>query len=101
MTELTASLVSRIKVDRVWLFAFALPFVVALFDPAQAIETVRFAAGALGHTGIFIVFAVLAVGYLKASGAEALLARAFEGREVRMIFNLVCGLIAGFFRTAS
>ena len=85
MTDLTASLVSRIKLDRVWLFAFALPLVVALFDPAQAIETLRFAAGALSHTGIFIVFAVLAVGYLKASGSESLLARAFEGNQGRMI----------------
>ncbi len=74
-----------LKIDRVWAFAIALPVVLALFDPAQAIETVRFALGALGHTGIFIAFAVLAVGYLKATGAEALLAKAFEGRELRMI----------------
>ena len=93
MTDLTASLVARIRIDRVWLFALALPCVVALFDPAQAIETVRFAAGALGHTGIFIVFAVLAIGYLKASGSEALLARAFEGREMRMI--IMAALLGG------
>lgn len=73
------------NIDRVWAFAFALPFVIAIFDPAQAVETVRSAVSSLGHTGIFITFAVLAVGYLKASGAEALLAKAFEGREVRMI----------------
>lgn len=77
---------TRFVVDRVWAFAFVLPFVVAVFDPAQAVETVRFAAGAFGHTAIFIAFAVLAVGYLKATGAENLLARAFEGREIRMIF---------------
>lgn len=76
----------RVQTDRVWAFAVALPFVVALFDPAQAVETVRFAVGALGHTAIFITFAVLAVGYLKATGAETLLARAFEGRELRMVF---------------
>ena len=45
----------------------------------------QFAFAAIGHTGIFIVFAVLAVAYMKATGAEALLAKAFEGREVRMI----------------
>ncbi len=83
----------RFEWDRVWLFALALPFVIALFDPAQAIETVRFAAGALGHTAIFITFAVLAVGYLKATGAETLLARAFEGRELRMI--LMAALLGG------
>ncbi len=76
----------RFQFDRVWVFAIALPFVIALFDPGQALETVRFAAGAFAHTAVFITFAVLAVGYLKATGAETLLARAFEGREVRMIF---------------
>lgn len=76
---------SRFQVDRVWLFAALLPVVIAIFDWEQAIETLRFAAGALAHTGVFIAFAVLAVGYLKASGAESLLARAFEGRERRMI----------------
>ena len=89
----TAPASSRWKIDRVWLFAFILPFVVALFDPGQAVETVRFALGALGHTGIFIVIAVLAVGYLKATGAEALLARAFEGREGRMI--IMAALLGG------
>ena len=29
---------------------------------------------------------MLAVGYLKATGAESTLARAFEGRDIRMIF---------------
>ena len=75
----------KLKIDRVWGFALALPLLIALFDPAQAIETVRFAVGALGHTAIFITFAVLAVGYLKATGVETLLAKAFEGREIRMI----------------
>jgi len=75
----------RLRVDRVWLFALLLPLAIALFDPAQAWQTVRFAVEALGHTAIFIAFAVVAVGYLKATGAETLLARAFEGREIRMI----------------
>ena len=79
MAELTASLLSRVRIDRVWLFALALPFVVALFDSAQAVETVRFAIRALGHTGIFIVFAVLAVGYLKATGSEALSGTGLRG----------------------
>ncbi|MXQ09539.1 permease [Alphaproteobacteria bacterium GH1-50] len=81
------------KIDKVWLAAAAIPLVIALFDPAQAWETVVFAAGALGHTAIFIVFAIGAVAYLKASGAEALLARAFEGREVQMI--LMAALLGG------
>lgn len=83
----------RIQIDKVWLFAAVLPLVVAIFDFEQAIETLRFAAGALAHTGIFIAFAVCAVGYLKASGSETLLARAFEGRERRMI--VMAALLGG------
>ncbi len=94
MAEVSAELRRpRIRVDRVWAFAMVLPLVIALFDPSQAVETVRFAVGALGHTAIFITFAVLAVGYLKATGAETLLAKAFEGREVRMI--VMAALLGG------
>ena len=85
MADISQTPPSRWRIDRVWLAAVLIPLVVALFDPPQAVETVRFAAGALGHTAIFIVFAIGAVAYMKASGAEALLAKAFEGREVRMI----------------
>ena len=85
MADTTQSILPRWKIDRVWVFVLALPFVIAVFDPSQAVETVRFAMAAMGSTGVFIVFAVLAIGYLKATGAEVLLARAFEGREVRMI----------------
>lgn len=74
-----------VRIDRVWAFSLALPILVAIFDAAQAVETIRFAAGAFAKTSIFITFAVLAVGYLKATGAESLLAKAFEGRELRMI----------------
>ena len=91
ISSVTRSLPFRI--DRVWAFAIAMPLVIALIDPAQAVETVRFALGALGHTAIFITFAVLAVGYLKASGSEAMLAKAFEGREVRMI--VMAALLGG------
>ncbi|MBT8416640.1 MAG: permease [Silicimonas sp.] len=93
MADVSHSQEPRWRFDRVWLFAAALPLVVAIFDPAQAVEMVRFALAALGHTGWFIAFAVLAVGYLKASGSEALLARAFEGREGRMI--VMAALLGG------
>ena len=93
MADISGTSTPGLKIDRVWVFAALLPVIVALFDPAQAIETVRFASKALLHTGVFIVFAVLAVGYLKASGSEAVLARAFEGREGRMI--LMAALLGG------
>ena len=85
MADTTHLRFSGRRIDRVWMFVLALPIVIAAFDPQQALATVRFAFQAMGQTGIFIAFAVLAIGYLKASGAEAILAKAFEGREVRMI----------------
>ncbi|MYF90438.1 MAG: permease, partial [Boseongicola sp. SB0676_bin_33] len=93
MVDLTASLAGRVRIDRVWLLVLALPLLVSLIDPLQAKETVRFAIGAFSQTGMFILFAVLAVGLLKATGAEALLAKAFEGREVRMI--VLAALLGG------
>ncbi|KGB81922.1 permease [Rhodovulum sp. NI22] len=73
------------RLDKAWLAILLIPLVLALLDPGRVWPTLDFAARALAHTGIFIVFAVLAVGYLKATGAETLLAKAFEGREFRMI----------------
>lgn len=73
------------KIDKAWLAILAIPAILAIFDPTQVWPTLTFAAGAIGHTGIFIIFAVLAVAYMKATSAENLLARAFEGRETYMI----------------
>lgn len=93
MTETTQPVAPRFRIDRVWVLVLALPLAIAAFDFEQAVETIRFAIGAMGQTGLFIGFAVLAIGYLKASGAEALLAKAFEGREGRMI--VMAALLGG------
>ncbi len=74
------------KLSKVWLVILAIPLTLAVFDPAQVLPTLRFTVEAFGHTAIFITFAVLAIGYLKATGAESVLAEAFKGRETRMIF---------------
>ncbi len=81
------------SVPRAWLASIVIVALVALFDPPQAWPTVTFAANALLHTAPFILFAVFAVAYLKATGAETLLARAFEGRELRMI--VLAALLGG------
>lgn len=74
------------RVDKAFLAILVIPALVLVFDPGQLIPTVVFAFEALLQTVIFIVIAVMAIAYLKATGAESLLAGAFEGREVRMIF---------------
>ncbi|WP_146589503.1 permease [Puniceibacterium confluentis] len=76
-----------------WLATAVILALIALLDRAQFWPTFGFTLTALWHTAPFILFAVLAVAYLKASGAETLLARAFEGRETRMI--LFAALLGG------
>ncbi len=81
------------RADKAWLALAATLALVALIDWPQFWPTVTFSAGALWHTAPFIAFAVLAVAYMKATGAERLLARAFEGRQARMI--VLAALLGG------
>lgn len=81
------------RIDKAWIALVLVLLAVAILDLPQLQPTVTFAIGALGHTAPFVLFAVLAIGYLKASGAENLLAKAFEGRQSRMI--LFAALLGG------
>jgi uncharacterized protein len=83
----------RFPTGGAWGFTALLLAGLALADPAQFTPTLAFTARALAGTGPFIAFAVLAVAYLKASGAETLIARAFEGNPARMI--LMAALLGG------
>ncbi|MBO9400393.1 permease [Shimia sp. R9_3] len=74
------------RIDAAWAASAVILLLVALLDWPQFLPTVIFTKDALLHTAPFILFAVFAIGYLKATGAENLLAKAFEGRETRMIF---------------
>ena len=73
------------RVDKAWLVIGLIPALLALIDPAQVLPTVRFAGEEILRTGVFIACAVLAVAFLRSTGAEALLSKAFTGPEVRMI----------------
>lgn len=81
------------RVDGPWAFIGLILAMVAVFDPSQFLPTLQFSGNALLHTAPFILFAVFAVAYLKASGAEALLAKAFEGPQIRMI--IAAALLGG------
>lgn len=76
-----------------WAFVVLIPFLVLVLDPARTGEIITFAIKALGGTLPFIVIAVLMIAYLKAAGAEAMIARAFEGREVQSI--ILAALLGG------
>lgn len=69
-----------------WALSIALLAGAAVLDPGSFRSVLEFALTALGSTARYILFAVLLLAYLKATGAEMMVARAFEGRETRMIF---------------
>lgn len=75
----------RFRFDWAWAALLAIPVLVAIFAPDALAAILGAAAGSLIGTAPFIFFAVAAVAFLKATGAESLLARAFVGRELRMI----------------
>ncbi len=60
--------------------------VLLIWDLNEFISTFLFMINALLGTAPFIIFAVLAVAYLKATSAENLLSKAFSGPQLRMIF---------------
>jgi len=93
MAETTTPTSRLPKIDKAWVASAVVLAGVALAEPAQLWPTVTFAAEALLGTAPFILFAVLAVAFVKAAGAETLLSRAFEGRETRMI--VLAALLGG------
>ena len=73
------------RADKVWLFMPAIPAAVAILDPARLAPTLGIVFDAMAQTGVFIFVAITLVAFVKASGADALLAKAFEGDPRRMI----------------
>jgi len=85
------------KLWSAWLFIALIPILVLLLDSPRIVEVLTIATTALAGTAPYIVFAVLLIAYLKATDAENLVARAFEGRENRMIvFAALFGGLAPF-----
>lgn len=68
-----------------WTITILAPIAVAVLDSANALPVLEFALRAFVGTLPYILFAVLLIAGLKASGAEATIARAFQGRESKMI----------------
>lgn len=68
-----------------WSIVVLAPIAVAVLDPARLNAFTLFAITAFARTLPYIAVAVLMIAWLKAAGAESVIARAFEGRENRMI----------------
>jgi len=69
----------------VWLLIALIPIGIFLLDPEEFASILEIAIRALIGTLPYIAVAVALIAYLKASGAEAVVARAFTGRPSRMI----------------
>ena len=81
----------------VWTLILVIPLAVALLDTANAADILLIAAEAFAGTLPYIAAAVLLIAALKATGAAALVPRAFAGRETRMIvLAAVLGGLAPF-----
>ncbi|MDB9857918.1 permease [Amylibacter sp.] len=81
------------KIDRVLIAIVVMLAGVGVFVPAEFWGVVRDTLTAIGSTGIFIGFAVFMVAYLKASGAEGMVAEAFKGSPVRMV--ILAAMVGG------
>ena len=80
-----------------WSLGALILLAVAILDLGNFWPVLSFAAAALLSTSKYILFAVILLAYLKATGAEALVARGFVGREMRMIlFAALLGGLAPF-----
>ena len=96
-TPSTLSWFSFKHLTSAWWLVLIIPLGVLLVDPAQLKSIIGFASAAFLSTLPYIVFAVVLIAWLKAAGAEATIARAFEGREGRMIiFAALFGGLAPF-----
>ncbi len=89
-----ANIITFTKLKSVWLMVITIPLLILVFDAEKFNIIILFALKALSDTIPFILFAVTLVAYLKASGAESMVSKAFKGKEVRTIFiaTLVGGL---------
>lgn len=95
MTVLVARLrrLPTIPIDKAWLAVFAILVLLLMIDRAQVLPASEHTLASLVSTAPYLIFAVLSLAYLKASGAESVMARAFEGRETRMI--VLAALVGG------
>ena len=77
-----------------WLIIALIFLALAIFDSAQVGSSIQFTLNAVLHTLPYMSLAVAAIGFLKATRAEKLVASAFQGNETRMIFlaSLVGGI---------
>ncbi len=81
------------KVDKVYLMIILIFAALAIFDTTQFAPLGKLTLLNLAHTTPYMLFAILLICGLKATGAETMVASAFKGRENRMI--VLAALLGG------
>ncbi|MEO1563190.1 MAG: permease [Pseudomonadota bacterium] len=85
------------RMDGAWTVLALLVAGLAIFVPQDWIMLMQDALGNLAHTGVFIMIAVGLIAYLRAAGAEAVVSKAFQGNQYRMVvFAALVGGLAPF-----
>jgi hypothetical protein len=73
------------RIDRVAMSLVMLMLVLAIFDAQLAQRTLGYVASELAHLGPWFTLSVFFAAAAKATGGDAIVERAFAGREGRMI----------------
>lgn len=81
------------RIDKVALTGALILLTIAVFDTPAVVPTIEETLEHFWGTLPYILFAVAAIAWMKASGSERLLDGAFKGRETRMI--LIGALVGG------
>lgn len=91
------SSVSLRRLDRVWAASCVVVLLTGLLAWPILPDIIGFTLKALTQTIPYIAFATLLIAWLKATGAEAVVSRAFQGREIQMVLLAsVAGALAPF-----
>ncbi|WP_299787189.1 permease [uncultured Marivita sp.] len=75
-----------VKKQKVWIASGVILLLIALIAPSQAGESAGFVAQSLLNTGPFLLLSIGVAAWAGATGADNLIARAFTGSPVLMIF---------------
>jgi uncharacterized membrane protein YraQ (UPF0718 family) len=78
-------------IDKAWLTFFLVLGLLAIIEPAQAASSIQFTWQALIHVLPFLLASIGIAAYVKATGADNLMAAAFRGRTLSMIFLAAAG----------
>ena len=92
-----AALVHLWRTQRVWLVAGMILAVLAVVDPAQSVDSARFAVAALLNTAPYLILSIGIAAWAGSTGADNLIARAFTGAPLVMVlFGALAGALSPF-----